>query len=214
MLPHRSRKRGLARAHRVAIAPQRIDLAVVGQQAERLGERPARQRVGRVALVKDRHCGLEQRRAQVGVERRQLRADEQRLVDDGAAGERTHEKRREITLRGAALDHAAREVEPALPRGRIQRARWRSNEQLANRRLAGAGERAEYGRVDRHDAPAEHRHAEADQRLLDELDGAVEGRARRRQEEHAERDALAGSDTQQFVWDLREDAGAVARVVV
>src|SRR5437667_306679 len=120
----------------------------------------------------------------------------------------------EITLRGAALDHAAREVEPALPRRRIQRARWRSNEQLANRRLAGTGERAEYGRVDRHDAPAEHRHAEADQRLLDELDGAVEGRAWGRQKEHAERDALAGSDTQQFVWDLREDAGAVARVVV
>ena len=214
MFPHRRGKRRLARAHRVAIAPERIDLAVVGEQAERLGQRPAGQRVGRIALVKDRHRGFEQRRAQIRVKRRQLRADEERLVDDGAAGERAHEKRREIARCGAALDDAAREVQAALPRGRIERAGRRSDEQLANGRLAGAGERAEHGRVDRHDAPTEHGHAEAGERLFDDLDGAAEGRARRRQEEHAERDALTRRHAEQLVRDLGEDAGAVAGVVV
>ena len=214
MLPHRRGKRRLARTHRVAIAPERIDLAVVGEQAERLGQRPARQRVGRIALVKDRHRGFEQRRAQIRVKRRQLRTDEERLVNDRAAGERAHKKRREIALSGAALDHAAREVQAALPRGRIERARRRADEQLANGRLAGAGERAEHGRVHRHDAPAKHRHAQAGERFFDDFDGAVESGAGRRQEEHAERDALTRGHAEQLVRDLCENAGAVARMVV
>ena len=49
----------LARPHRIAVPPQRVDLAVVGEHAERLGQRPARRRVRRIALVKDRDRRLE-----------------------------------------------------------------------------------------------------------------------------------------------------------
>ena len=45
---------GFARAHPGAVAEQRVDLAVVGQQAEGLGELPGREGVGRIALVIDR----------------------------------------------------------------------------------------------------------------------------------------------------------------
>jgi len=61
LLPHRRGKGRLTRQHRVAVAPQRVDLAIVREQPERLRQRPAGQRVGRVALMKDRDAGFEQR---------------------------------------------------------------------------------------------------------------------------------------------------------
>ena len=44
----------LARPHPVAVAGERVDLAVVGDQPVRVGQRPARERVGREARVQQR----------------------------------------------------------------------------------------------------------------------------------------------------------------
>ena len=71
----------------LAIAADRVDLAVVGDRAERLGEPPDRVRVRRVALVEDR-VAERQRGAQVREELRQPGAGDQALVDDGPARRR------------------------------------------------------------------------------------------------------------------------------
>ena len=47
-------QRGLARAHPVAVAHERVDLAVVGDEPVRVRERPARERVGGEARVDER----------------------------------------------------------------------------------------------------------------------------------------------------------------
>ncbi len=74
----------LARGHPVAVAAQRVDLAVVRHVAVRVRERPRRERVGREPGV---HDGQRARHALVGevrVERLDLRLGEHPLVDDGA----------------------------------------------------------------------------------------------------------------------------------
>src|SRR5437870_12772416 len=88
---------------------------------ERLGQRPARAGVGRVALMEHRDRRFVVRRLQVGEERRKLCAREQRLVDQRTARERAHEERLYLGTRigDAPLDRAAGDVQRALPRGRI-----------------------------------------------------------------------------------------------
>src|SRR5439155_11788943 len=104
----------------VSVPPQGIDLAVVGEHTERLGERPARRRVRRVALVKDRKRRLVVRGREVGEEAGELRAGEERFVHERAAREGTHEERLEAgpppRVGDAALDGTAREIERAFPR--------------------------------------------------------------------------------------------------
>ena len=67
-------QRRLAGPHPVDVAGDRVDLAVVGEQAQRLGELPAREGVGREARVDDRERALQLGVAQVGVEAGELRA--------------------------------------------------------------------------------------------------------------------------------------------
>ena len=106
----------LPHGHRVPIAPQRVDLAVVRQQPERLGQRPARQRVGRVALVEDRDRALVLRIAEVGEEGGELGPGEQGFVDDGAAGEGAGVEAGQVSLLRPALHLSSREVQRPLPR--------------------------------------------------------------------------------------------------
>ena len=163
----------------------------MGEQPEGLGERPARQRVGRVALVEHRDAGLEQRRLEIGVKAGQLGTDEQRLVDDRPARERAHEDG-QSGVRRPPFDHVAREVETPLPHLGTPGTQRRTHEYLADRGLARRGEWAEDGRIDGHDAPSEHRHAQPNQHRFDEVDGGVARRGCLRQEDHAEGDALHG----------------------
>src|SRR2546422_1616673 len=93
--PGRPGERRLAGQHRVSVPPQGIDLAVVGEHAERLYERPTRRSVRRVALVEDRERRLVVRGLEGGKEAGELGAGEQRLVYERAAGERAHEERLE-----------------------------------------------------------------------------------------------------------------------
>ena len=77
----RSRRRAAAPADLLAVATDRVDLAVMGDRAERLCEPPDRMRVRRVALVEDRVAEA-QRRSQVGIEIRQAATRDEALVDD------------------------------------------------------------------------------------------------------------------------------------
>ena len=57
----RRAQRALARVHPVAVAAQRVDLAVVREVAEGMGEIPGRERVGAVARVHERERRLQRR---------------------------------------------------------------------------------------------------------------------------------------------------------
>src|SRR5205823_12185484 len=78
----------LAGVHPVHVALDRVDLAVVAEEAERLRALPRRRRVGREALVEDAEGDLERGIAEISVERGELVGRAQRLVDDGAERER------------------------------------------------------------------------------------------------------------------------------
>ena len=77
----------LARAHPVAVAAQRVDLAVVGEHAVRVRELPAREGVGGEARVDEREAAHHALVAQVRVVARELRRGEHPLVDHRAARE-------------------------------------------------------------------------------------------------------------------------------
>ena len=165
-------------------------------------------------------------RLEVEVELRQLRARQQRLVDDGAAGERAHEKRRQLGagLGDAGVDRVAREVQRPLPRGLIgpAAARGRGDERLAQRGAGGAGRGPEHGGIDRHVPPAEDREPVPSQDVLDDRRGASQRARLAGKEEGAHRERLAGLEVdpepgrflvEEAVGDLREEAGPVARRV-
>ena len=75
----------LAGVHPVDVAAQRVDLAVVGEVAVRMGQRPGREGVGAEARVHQRQRRLDTAVVQVGEELRELLGDQHALVDDGPA---------------------------------------------------------------------------------------------------------------------------------
>ncbi len=77
----------LPRGHPVDIAAQRVDLAVVAQEAVRMRAVPARKGVGRKPLMDHRERGLDLRIAEVGIELRNLIRDELAFVNDGRGRE-------------------------------------------------------------------------------------------------------------------------------
>ena len=73
---------GLVALHPVDVAQDGVDLAVVRQHAEGLGQLPLREGVGRIALMEDREARGEALVEQVGIEGRQMFGQEHALVDD------------------------------------------------------------------------------------------------------------------------------------
>ena len=223
--PYRRRERRLAGTHRVAIAPQRIDFAVVGEQMERLGQRPARAGVGRVALMEHRDRRFVVRRLQVGEERRKLCAREQRLVDQRTARERAHEERLYLGTRigDAPLDRAAGDVQRALPRGRIGApVGGGGDDRLPDGGTGGPRAVAEHRGVDGDVAPSEDGETPLSQHRVDDRDGASQRGVLRGEEEDPDRERLVGLERQpaagcvaveQLGGNLREEARTVARVV-
>ena len=207
----------LAGPHPVAVALHRVDLAVVGHVAERMGQRPRRERVGREPRVHERHGRFDPRVDQVGEEVGQLRRGEHALVDQRAAREA-----REVDAALCAgrthlvLDPLAHDVDPPLERLVDQAVA--GQEHLAEGRFDRLGGGTDPGVVDGHLAPAQDAQTLAGRDLLDGVRGLVgldricgqEGDARGvgtfgRQREA---DHLA----QEAVGDLHQDAGAVAGV--
>ncbi len=76
---------GLARRHPVDVAAQRVDLAVVRHHAIGMRELPRRERVGREALMHERHRRDDARIGEVLVVGADLIRQEHALVDERAA---------------------------------------------------------------------------------------------------------------------------------
>ena len=214
--PDRRGELGLARAHRVAVAPERVDLAVVREEVERLRERPARERVRRVALVEHRDARRVVGVFEVRVEGFQLRPGQERLVDDRPVRDRHHPEAVEpLGLRAAGRD-AAREVKAALPLVGVG-ARRRREKRVAHGRARLLGPVAEAAEAHGHLAPAEERQTLVEERLLDDGGRLLLGAAREEERRDAERRALRQRDSaprrvppEERLRDARQDTGAVA----
>ena len=197
----------------------------MGEQAERLRQRPARARVGRIALVKDRDRRFVVRRLEIEEERRELRPGQQRLVHERLGRERAHEEGLELRAGSGdpSLDGAPRDIQRALPRRRIAPAVGRrGDDDLPDRRAGGPSRGSEDPGIDRHVAPPEDRHAFAREHLLDEGRRAPQGAVVAGQEQRADRERLAGPEreakppglpVEQAVRDLGEHSRAVSRIV-
>ncbi len=83
----------LTRAHPVAVALDRVDLAVVRDVAVWVGQRPARERVGGEPAVDQGERAGEALVVQVGVVLTELRGGEHALVGDGARGQAARGRR-------------------------------------------------------------------------------------------------------------------------
>jgi hypothetical protein len=210
----------LARVDPADVAAQRVDLAVVGDEAKRLRQVPGRQGVGREPRVDHRDRRHHLGGPQVGVERRELVRQEQALVDD-----RLGRQRRDVE--GAAgieplgadpvLGQLADHVQGPLV-GR-RRHPQEPDVELAEHRHDLLGGRPDGAGVDRHVAPAHHPLAlGGDRGLEDALARRARGRVRRQEHlgdavaaaaRHVEAQALA-LGLEEAVGELERDAGAVA----
>ncbi len=134
----------------LAIAPNGIDLAVVGQRAEGLGQAPDRDRVRGVALVEDRVADTE-RHCQVRIEVGKTAAGDERLVDDPASGCRGH-GHLEGCRPGQALDPPGCENQEELEAGCRAAVRPR-HDRLGDQRPAGGSLCAQDRRIHRDGPP-------------------------------------------------------------
>ena len=155
---------GLAGVHPRPVSRNRVDLAVVREHAERLGESPVRHRVGRVALVEDRQAALAGLVVQVQVEVGEPSARHQALVHERAARAR-RDVHPHALLIGALFGTSPDKVEAALPFARIEV--WVFDEAVPDRghRLACSG--AKRLRVDGDGTPSVDLHARTGDRGLD-----------------------------------------------
>jgi hypothetical protein len=219
---HLAGQAALVRLHPVDVALEGVDLAVVGQHAERLGQPPGGEGVGRVALVKDREVGDETLVEQVREEGGELLGQEHALVDHRAAGQRADVEVLDRLRLGRLLDAPADDVEIDLELLGGDAAAVGDHD-LLDLGPGGVGLFADHLGVHRHLAPAVDRVA-ADQDLaLDDDPAALLGaQVGARQEDHADRDApgarlVAGARdvlVEEVLGDLNVDAGAVAGLAV
>ena len=108
-------------ADRLAIAAHGVDLAVVGDVPERLGERPHGLRVRGVALVEQGEREVDGR-GEVGEQAGEAAAGDEALVDDGLRRRRDHRERRQAgrACRGVGAAAGAGRAR-ARTRGRTRR---------------------------------------------------------------------------------------------
>ncbi len=202
----------LAGPHPVAVAHDRVDLAVVGDEPERVGQRPARERVRREPRVDDRERGGDPLVDQVGEEVVELVGGQHPLVGEGP-----RRQRREVGV-GLVLRALAQAEREPLERHAGHAGAGTGDEELAERRHHAAGGGAEDVGGDGYVAPAEDREALLGGDLLDPAAGlgdllVVPGQERRADGVRAVRRELEVDDVaQERVGDLHQDAGTVAGV--
>ena len=225
-LPHvveeRRREHRLAGVHPVHVAAERVDLAVVGDEAIGMCPVPRGEGVGREALVDERQRGDEERVREVVVEGRDLLGLEEALVGDRPGREARDVEPLRVRHAGGPhqlLDALPDDVELPLE-GLLSRGiAIRADEHLANLGQHRPCERPRGVLVDRDVTPAEEGLPFLGDHPLDEAHaGLLLGRLLR-QEDHPdavaargrERDALGRTlATQKRVGDLHEDARPVA----
>ncbi len=202
----------LAGPHPVAVAHDGVDLAVVRDEAERVGERPARERVRREPRVHQGDRGLHPLVDQVREEVVELLGGEHALVGDRAAGQR-----REVGI-GLLLRTLAQAERQPLQAHPEEPAAGRRDEQLAEGRHHRQRGGAEAGGVGGHLAPAQDREALLRGELLDPAAGLRDRLVVTRDERGADGVCVAPGElevddlTEEPVRDLEQDARAVAGV--
>ena len=163
----------LAGPHPVAVALDGVDLAVVGDVAVRVGQRPRRERVGREPRVDERQRRLDALVDEVGEELGELGRGEHALVDERAArqrrevdaavlGDRRRARARSACARCRPGGRASRRARPSPARNSMR-----------NDGLDGPGRVADHRVVDGDVAPAEDPQALAGGDLLDALGDLV-----------------------------------------
>ncbi len=204
----------LAGAHPVAVAADGVELAVVRDVAERVRERPGRERVGREPAVHQRERAGEPLVGQVGEELTELIGREHALVDDRAARQR-REVQFELVLARSTFAHPAGgkgaplELEVTLALGA-------GEEHLPEARHDALGRRSDGRIVGRHVAPAENGQPLFGGRRLDDLDNARRSVLVQRQECRPAcvgaglGQVDSGDGAQELVRELQRDARAVA----
>ena len=143
----------------LAVAADRVDLAVVGDRPERLSEPPDGRGVRCVPLVEDRVRDFD-RRPQVRVQLAQSRPRDQALVDDGPARCRWHRQPGDRTAcrsRGC-LQTPPSDDQPTFER-RVRRADRPRDDRLDHGRTRRRGSRPERPRLERNGSPANDRQA-------------------------------------------------------
>ena len=202
----RAAQERFAAAELVEVAAQRVDFAVVRQEAIGMRELPGRERVRAVALVHEHERALEVGVAQIGIEGVDLGREQQPLVDDAPAG-----AAREVAAADRLLDEAAHDEEFALERGGV-RERRAVEEELADARAAFARGAADAGRIRGHLAPGD------DAESFGCGDAFEVGLGVFAAEDHGHAVAPRGGElraqmlAEELVGDGEEQAGAVARL--
>ena len=210
--------------HPVDVAPQGVDLAVVGEEVIRMGAVPAGEGVGGEPGVHHGNGGLHGRVAQVRVVLVQLGRHQHPLVDHGAG---RHAGKVPVGIdtfvaylvEGPLLHDVELAVEGIL----VGTRRGALEEDLPNQRLARLGRIAQGGVVGRHLAPADDLDRFFGDDALEKVLGGAALGSLRRGEEHGDAvvprgrqvDAGGGADlAEEGVGHLNQDPGAVARVVL
>ncbi len=209
-----------AAADGLAVPADGVDLAVVRDERERLGERPDGRRVGRVPLVEHRERDVD-RRAEVREQLGEPSAGDQALVDDGPRrgghdGERVHAQRTGTRV-GPAAGTGERELEVGLgERGRA------GDQRLLDDRQGCRGLAAERGGIERDASPDGRGQAFLGQRGLDDRPrpGVGRGAAPSRRREHGQHarpiagDGVRVEDADERRRQGQQDPGTVARRAV
>ncbi len=135
----------------VAVTGDGVDFAVVGEEAERLRQRPFRQGVGREALVEHADCGLQAFVTQVRIERGQVGRHHQAFIDDGLV-----RKAADVVVGVSGVGHRRTATgAEQLHRHVLIAQAFAADVDLLDLRQAFMGEAAEDAGVDRHFAPAD-----------------------------------------------------------
>lgn len=210
-------------AQPVQVALQRVDLAVMGQHAEGLGQPPLREGIGGITLVIDRKGRFEAFVLQIGIEFRHLFGQHHPLVDDRAAGQRTEIQVVDLRGHGGLLDPAADDIQLALELDMVD-ILFAADQDLFDLGAGGVGLFAQNGGVHRDVAPAIDVMAHAQHFGFDDGPaGFLLGEIRARQEHLTDRDQLvlvgfvsgaAHLIVEERHRDLHMDARAVAGLAI
>ena len=177
--------------HPVDVALQRVDLAIVREHAEGLGEPPCGEGVRRIALVEDGEGRDETLVFEIGIEIRELFGEEHALVDERPRRQRADVEILNGRFAHALLDAPPAEIKPALELFHIELVAHVEHD-LFDLRTRGVGLLADDGDVDRHLPPAIEIEAEAQDFGFDDgAAGFLRVVIRARQEDLADADGAA-----------------------
>ncbi|OQC28883.1 MAG: hypothetical protein BWX70_01690 [Verrucomicrobia bacterium ADurb.Bin070] len=208
----------LPRSHPVQVAAQRIDLAVMTDEAERLGQWPRRKRVGAVALMDERQSRGHPRITQFRVEVRHPERTHQSFVDEGP-GRTARQIKSAVAGQSGTPDlvfrHLARDKE--LPVKTVARHTAASDKDLADNRQRAASQLPHRFRTDRHIAPCQYlqafsREAHFERPLAARAAGGV---LRKEDHAHSVRPGLGKSGdllAEKSMRHLQQNACAIPRV--